>query len=89
MKASFGMDQNIMGLVLKKTDGVTGQICSPGYHGNHIKSENPPFGPVVASEKAINFDVKRQLLSKSCPTKRSFDGAPYFKRCDVNIKNDN
>ena len=39
MKASLGMDQNIMGLALK-TDWVTGQIRSPGYHA---KSENSLF----------------------------------------------
>ena len=42
MKASLGMDQNIMGLALK-TDWVTGQIRSPGYHGYHAKSENSLF----------------------------------------------
>ena len=39
MKGRLGMDLSIMGLVLK-TDGVPGQVGSPGYHGNHVKFES-------------------------------------------------
>ena len=42
MKGRLGMDLSIMGLVLK-TDGVPGQVGSPGYHGNHVKFESSLF----------------------------------------------
>ena len=42
MKGRLGMDLSIMGLVLK-TDGVTGQVGSPGYHGNHVKFDSSLF----------------------------------------------
>ena len=44
MKGRLGMDLSIaiMGLVLK-TDGVPGQIGSPGYHGNHEKFASSIF----------------------------------------------
>ena len=38
MKSRLGMGQTIMGFGLK-TNGVAGQVGSPGYHGNHVKFE--------------------------------------------------
>ena len=59
IKASFGMDQNIMDLFLK-TDWVTGQIRSPGYHGNHTKDKCSLF-----KNRLISPPLKMDLRPKN------------------------
>ena len=40
---SLDMDQNIISCLVYKTDGVAGQVQSPGCHGNHPKLGNRNF----------------------------------------------
>ena len=55
-KASFGKDQNNIGLVLY-TDWVTGQIRSPGYHGNQARTQKHTI------QKTDNFATPEKWTS--------------------------
>ena len=60
MKGNLDMDQNIICLVYK-TDGVAGQVQSPGSHGNHPKFGNRHFKIPLSSPPLQNMVLAPNL----------------------------